>query len=210
MISWIINGTLGVLVALSIATWSIAIIKYRRFRKSAQENLPFEQSYFEATTPQEQEKRIRESSSELALLAAVGIAELKEIQTVGGVLAEQRDGVERKLTQLSHEMLSSHEAGLSELASIGTLAPFVGLFGTVWGIKDALKTIAASGNATIETVSGPVGEALITTAIGIMVALPAAAFYNYFSRQVKLRAVKLDQFGERFLKKLTIGRGLSQ
>ena len=73
-----------------------------------------------------------------------------------------------------------HERGLAELATIGSTAPFVGLFGTVWGIMHALQDIGKSGSASLDVVAGPIGEALIATAIGIATALPAVLAYNFF------------------------------
>jgi biopolymer transport protein ExbB len=89
---------------------------------------------------------------------------------------------------------------MAELASIGSTAPFIGLFGTVWGIMNALKEISASGQASIDVVAGPIGEALIATAIGIAAALPAVIFYNYFLRKMKIWITQVDGFTEAFLR----------
>ena len=92
------------------------------------------------------------------------------------------------------------QQGLTFLASTGATAPFIGLFGTVWGIMNALQTISASGQASIDIVAGPIGEALIATAIGIAAALPAVLFYNYFLRKMKIWVTELDGFTESFLR----------
>ena len=86
------------------------------------------------------------------------------------------------------------DAGLSVLASVGATAPFVGLFGTVWGIYHALIGIGFTGQATIDKVAGPVGEALIMTAFGIAVAVPAVLAYNFLLRAHRLIAAELDGF----------------
>jgi biopolymer transport protein ExbB/TolQ len=86
------------------------------------------------------------------------------------------------------------ESGLTALASIGTIAPFVGLFGTVWGIYHALLGIASAGSASIDKISGPVGEALIMTAAGLFVAIPAALAYNAFVRFNRVELAELDGF----------------
>lgn len=86
------------------------------------------------------------------------------------------------------------EWGMTALASIGSTAPFVGLFGTVWGIYHAMITISASGQATIDKVAGPVGEALIMTALGLFVAIPAVLAYNTFTRSNRLELTELDAF----------------
>jgi biopolymer transport protein ExbB len=86
------------------------------------------------------------------------------------------------------------EAGLSVLASVGSTAPFVGLFGTVWGIYHALIGIGMSGSATLDAVAGPVGEALIMTAAGLAVAIPAVLAYNAFTRGNRVVLAELDGF----------------
>ncbi|NTX32424.1 MotA/TolQ/ExbB proton channel family protein [Burkholderia pyrrocinia] len=112
-------------------------------------------------------------------------------------LAARVERNERVLRALRHAMLRSQrrlEFGQVLLASIGSTAPFVGLLGTVWGIYHALGSIAASGQAQIENVAGPVGEALIMTAFGLVVAIPAVLAYNILGRLVRQLAEELDGF----------------
>jgi biopolymer transport protein ExbB len=85
------------------------------------------------------------------------------------------------------------------LASVGSTAPFVGLFGTVWGIMSAMKDISRLGNASIDVVAGPIGEALLATGVGIAVAIPAVLAFNYFVRRVKSVVADLDDFANDFL-----------
>lgn len=91
------------------------------------------------------------------------------------------------------------EGGLAVLATIGSTSPFVGLFGTVLGIMHALKDISKSGSASLDVVAGPIGEALITTAIGIAVAVPAVIAYNFFQRRNKIIWAQLDDFSTDFV-----------
>ena len=104
------------------------------------------------------------------------------------------DWVTRCLKDTMDEGISRMQSGLAILASIGSTAPFVGLLGTVWGIYHALGSIAASGQAQIESVAGPVGEALIMTAFGLVVAIPAVLAYNILGRLVRQLAEELDGF----------------
>jgi biopolymer transport protein ExbB len=97
------------------------------------------------------------------------------------------------------------EQGLTLLASIGSIAPFTGLFGTVWGIYHALSMIAAEGQATIDKVAGPVGEALIMTAVGLAVAMPAVVAYNTLIRHNRLIAAKMESFARELHIYLTTG-----
>jgi biopolymer transport protein ExbB len=108
--------------------------------------------------------------------------------------------LERPMRQEIQKILRGQEKGLAELASIGSTAPFIGLFGTVWGIMVALQEISASGQASIDIVAGPIGEALIATAIGIAAALPAVLFYNYFIRRLKVWVTEIDTFTDAFLR----------
>ena len=103
---------------------------------------------------------------------------------------------------------SQLDAGLSVLASVGSVSPFVGLFGTVWGIYHALASISASGQATLDKVAGPVGEALIMTAIGLAVAIPAVLAYNAFVKQNRVITSMLDTFAQDLHTLLTTGAPL--
>jgi len=109
----------------------------------------------------------------------------------GGRLEDQ---LTRRLRDALHAGLRHLQFGQVLLASIGSTAPFVGLFGTVWGIYHALVGIAASGQMTIEKVSGPVGEALIMTAAGLAVAIPAVLAYNLFGKWVAGSEAELEGF----------------
>jgi biopolymer transport protein ExbB len=93
----------------------------------------------------------------------------------------------------------SMEGGLTLLASIGSTAPFVGLFGTVLGIMHAMHEITASGSTSLDVVAGPIGDALVATAIGIAVAVPAVLAYNFFLRRVKIQRASLENFIASFL-----------
>jgi biopolymer transport protein ExbB len=102
--------------------------------------------------------------------------------------------IDRALRQAVTRESSRLENGLTLLATVGSSAPFVGLLGTVWGIYRALIAIGASGKADIGAIAGPVGEALIMTAIGLFVAIPALLGYNFFVRSNRLTLAKFDEF----------------
>jgi len=100
----------------------------------------------------------------------------------------------RRLRQALHRVLGELQFGQVLLASIGSTAPFIGLFGTVWGIYHALVSISAAGTITIERVSGPVGESLVMTAAGLAVAIPAVLAYNVFGKRVAASEAELEGF----------------
>ncbi|WP_213294569.1 MotA/TolQ/ExbB proton channel family protein [Paraburkholderia sacchari] len=104
------------------------------------------------------------------------------------------DWITRCLKDTMDDSIAKMQSGLAILASIGSTAPFVGLFGTVWGIYHALLTIGATGQTSIDAVAGPVGEALIMTAFGLFVAIPAVLGYNALTRANKSVVTKLNRF----------------
>jgi biopolymer transport protein ExbB len=113
--------------------------------------------------------------------------------------------VTRALRQALNRATADLERGQVFLASIGSVAPFVGLFGTVWGIYHALAAIGAAGQASLDKVAGPVGEALIMTAIGLFAAIPAVLAYNAFNRVQRLIIADLDGFAHDLLMYFTMG-----
>jgi biopolymer transport protein ExbB len=111
-----------------------------------------------------------------------------------GAQADQSELITRALRQAINRGAAQLESGLTLLASVGSTAPFVGLFGTVWSIYHALVSIAAAGQVQIDRVAGPVGEALIMTAFGLAVAIPAVLAYNAFTRTQRLTTARLEGF----------------
>jgi biopolymer transport protein ExbB len=111
----------------------------------------------------------------------------------------------RAMRRVIDENTARLESGLTVLASVGSTAPFVGLFGTVWGVYHALVAIGLSGQGTLDKVAGPVGEALIMTALGLAVAIPAVLAYNGFVRSNRLVLAQLDAFAHDLYAVLTTG-----
>ncbi len=203
MDSFIVNLVLLILIVLSIVTWSIAILKIKQLKKVAIETNAFTESFWNAPDWSEGELLAKTAQGDVASLAQLGFTEFNEYVKNPGSLkfaGDVHEVLERPMRQEIQKILRRHERGLAELASIGSTAPFIGLFGTVWGIMGALQTISASGQASIDIVAGPIGEALIATAIGIAAALPAVLFYNYFLRKMKIWVTELDGFTESYLR----------
>ena len=119
--------------------------------------------------------------------------------------SERGELITRTLRREINRVSSRLEAGLTLLASVGATAPFVGLLGTVWGIYHALNAVAASGTVQIDRVAGPVGEALIMTAFGLTVAIPAVLAYNAFTRVNRVTLAELDAFAHDLHAYLTTG-----
>lgn len=120
----------------------------------------------------------------------------------------QTEFLTRTIKKVLDEETTSLENGLTMLATIGATAPFVGLFGTVWGVYHALVAIGMSGSGMLDKVAGPVGEALIMTGIGLAVALPAVMGYNWLTRANRVLTAKLDAFAFELLTFLSMGHAL--
>jgi biopolymer transport protein TolQ len=145
--------------------------------------------------------------SPLAAMFRAGYIELSKVKkgqapAETGSMHEKMDGmenIERALARAKVAETTKLENLLPFLATVGSAAPFVGLFGTVWGIMEAFTKIAEEGKADLATVSGPIGEALIATAIALAAAIPAVVAYNYFNRRVKVLGSEMTTFGSDYL-----------
>ena len=197
----IVHGVLVILLLLSVLTWTLAWLKIRQNKKAVNDMKNFEKQFFNVRDWPQLKALVQTAQGPLASMAAAGVLAVEDLQASGpSVLIDPQMAVERVLHQTLQAQLRVQERGLSELATIGSISPFVGLFGTVWGIMNALKQIGESGQASIDVVAGPVGEALIATAVGIAVAVPAVLFYNVLLRKQKLRVTQMEAFADAFVR----------
>ena len=198
----IVELTLLVLLSLSVVTWSIAIIKLRSFRAEGRASKAYLDKFYGERSWAARVKNTEQGAGDFALLGVAGLKACNELQqdAPDADSQEAQDILERELRKQSQIINRRRERGLAELASVGSISPFIGLFGTVWGIMNALKTITATGQASIDVVAGPIGEALIATAVGIATAIPAVLAYNYFLRQQKVHTSELNGYAEDFLR----------
>jgi len=199
----IVSATLLFLIVLSIVTWSIALFKLWKQYESRKHDRRFNREFWAAREWGEAEKVGASGKGDIARLAQAGFAELKTLSSTQQDLKHTgapQDVLERMLRQQLQNIQRYHERGLAELATIGSTAPFVGLFGTVWGIMHALQDISRIGSASLDVVAGPIGEALIATAIGIATALPAVLAYNFFLRRLKVHVTDLENFAQDFMR----------
>lgn len=190
------------LIGFSVVTWGLALVKTIQFARLKRQDRRFLGRFWSAPTLDSAAGQVAEQPGAAAHLAQAGFAAI-QIGVAGqpGDLAQSinhQDRLERALRQQIQRERRSLESGLAVLASIGSTSPFIGLFGTVWGIMEALKGISAAGNASLETVAGPIGAALVATGVGIAVAVPAVLVYNYFLRRLKLAAADLEDFAHDF------------
>ena len=199
----VVSATLIVLIILSVITWSIALFKLWRGLRDSKLNRIFNEAFWAARDWNAAAEVTRSGVGDLARLGQAGFDEVKSMGSEQLDLKHQgapHDVLERTLRQQMQNIQRYHERGLAELATIGATAPFIGLFGTVWGIMHALQAIGTSGSASLDIVAGPIGEALIATAIGIATALPAVLSYNYFLRRLRVHTTGMENFSHDFMR----------
>ena len=196
---WARNDGVGrsvalLLLAMSVSAWVLILWKawlLQRARRDIARAVP---AFWDAATLDDGRARLAGLDREGVLLPLLDAA---RAQPAGGTLeteAELASQLTRRLRDALHRALAHLQLGQVVLASVGSTAPFVGLFGTVWGIYHALLAIAAAGSITIEKVSGPIGESLVMTAAGIAVAVPAVLAYNLFGKWIAGCEAELEGF----------------
>jgi len=201
--NFIIDLTLYILLAFSVATWTLIFYKIWQFYNNNRCNQRFETAFWKLRNlKQINSLALDEIDGSQARLAHEGIAWLNDRKQSEGIIKYSGNASELleqtlkvKLQQEQHAM----ESGVTILASIGSTAPFVGLFGTVLGIMNAMHNIATSGSTSLDVVAGPIGDALVATAIGIAVAVPAVLAYNFLLRRIKTQRMQLENFVISFL-----------
>ncbi len=191
---YVSKGTLVILVLMSMGSWYILITKLYESVKIAGEAKAAQRSFFKAKSVAEGTKGLKEGTA-FRYIADAGVAASEHHE---GALTENIDhnswvsmNVQRGIDDVNGRL----QDGLAFLATVGSTAPFIGLFGTVWGIYNALTAIGIAGQASIDKVAGPVGEALIMTAFGLFVAVPAVLGYNWLVRRNKVTMEAVRRFG---------------
>lgn len=204
-------AVLLLLLGMSAASWTLIVTKAARGRRVRREASAFVAFFWQASSLDEVARRfIRQAPAEpFARVAQQGMQaaahhERHAAQRLGEACSHD-EFVTRAIRRAIARETAGLESGLTLLASVGSTAPFIGLFGTVWGIYHALAAIGASGAATLEQVAGPVGEALIMTAVGLAVAIPAVLAYNALVRLNRVLLDELDGFAHDLHGFLTIG-----
>ncbi|WP_095129343.1 MotA/TolQ/ExbB proton channel family protein [Pseudomonas sp. Irchel s3h14] len=196
------HAVIWLLILFSVATWGLALLKGVQFTRLKTQDRKFHKHFWAASSLDSAAELAHSQPGAAARVALAGYAAIQVPEDAQAADLSQainlQDRLERALRQQIVRERRSLESGLAILASIGSTSPFIGLFGTVWGIMSALKGISAAGSASLETVAGPIGAALVATGVGIAVAVPAVLVYNYFLRRLKLTAADLDDFAHDF------------
>ena len=205
-----VQFVLLLLLVFSVVSWAIILMKYRSFRRVRQENEAFLEAYMKSGKLSDilpEAKKLKFST--VAEVFRVGYGELgkatrairgsspaREMDELGPPALEMKviDNVERALNRACGSEATKLESALGFLATTGSASPFIGLFGTVWGIMDTFKGIGARGSATLAIVAPGISEALIATAAGLAAAIPAVIFYNYYLNRIKTMTLEMDNF----------------
>ncbi|MCX7266229.1 MAG: protein TolQ [Limnohabitans sp.] len=200
--SFVVQFVIVVLLSISIASWAAIVRKLMAINRIQSLNEAFEREFWSGTSLNE----LFSSASQNAKLAgpmerifASGMREYQKlrerrISDTGTLL----DGARRAMRASFQREMDVAEAQLSFLASVGSVSPYVGLFGTVWGIMHAFTGLASLQQVTLATVAPGIAEALVATAIGLFAAIPAVVAYNRFARDIDRVAIKLETFIEEF------------
>ena len=201
----IVKLVMVVLAVFSLVSWAIIIQRFVILKRAAAQSVAFLDRFWSTTSLEEAYGEVGNyPESPIASAFSAGYKELKRLgqveeQVGAGPLGGGVDNVGRALRKGSSEALTRLEQYIPFLASCGSAAPFIGLFGTVWGILRAFQMIGIAGTTSIAEVGPFISEALIATAVGLFAAIPAVMFYNYFVTRLKLLATELNHFQYDFL-----------
>ena len=188
------RGTLVILALMSIGSWYILVTKLYESFRLASDAKSAQRSFFKSSSLVEAAEKLKLGSA----FRHIADSGLEASDHHEGALTEHIDRntwVSMSVQRSLDDVQSRLQDGLAFLATVGSTAPFIGLFGTVWGIYNALTAIGIAGQASIDKVAGPVGEALIMTAFGLFVAVPAVLGYNWLVRRNKVTMEAVRRFG---------------
>lgn len=195
----VIKSVIGFLLAASLLSWSIVFSKWSRLRQARTANKQFLRAFRKATgldTVAMASEQFR--SAPLVSVFDFGYAEVDRQVKSRGTLTNKLS-LERSLQLGMNEELSRLDQNMNWLATVATVSPFIGLLGTVWGIINAFQGLAQAGSASLRAVAPGISEALVTTAIGLAAAIPAAIFYNYFGNAIKEIGARMEDFALEFM-----------
>ena len=201
----VVQGVLVLLVLMSVYTWGIVINKWVQMRRARKESSRFSEVFWNSRNlAQINDTSQKLQASPLASVFSAGHGELTQILKGAEGDSDGNDfgdlySVDRALKRAKAEEITKLEKGTTFLATTASAAPFIGLFGTVWGIMNAFIGLTGAKSTSIQAVAPGISEALIATAIGLAAAIPAAIFYNYYSQQIRVFSRSMDLFSAEFL-----------
>lgn len=204
--SFIVQLTLLALIGLSILCWAVGFTKWKQFKAIRMANEPFSNKFWKADSLDTVFENLDVyEGSPLARVFKQGYLELQKLaesstsKSTSNMHLSGIENLERTLRKSVDHELSLMEARLTILATTGSTGPFIGLFGTVWGIMGSFHKIGATGNASLAVVAPGISEALVATAIGLAAAIPAVMLYNHFVSTIRKEELELNNFVTDFL-----------
>ena len=192
----VVKSVIILLIAASIYSWAIIIEKFKMFKKINQSTVEFEERFWKSKSAESFYNNLPANKDD-----PMSNVFRKTMQVV--LKSRSRSNLNEKLTSLLESNIESEvnflEKNFSFLATVGSTAPFIGLFGTVWGIMNSFQSIAVSRNTSLAIVAPGIAEALFATALGLLAAIPAVVAYNKFNNDSKKYSQRLENFAKRFL-----------
>ena len=204
----VVKGVLGLLILMSAASWFVIASKTLFLSTAASRSAKFQDAFWK-TGRLDEIWRLSESSppSPVGEVFRAGYTELAKLQkrrqeapdSAGEELLGDIESVQRALDRARTTAITEMESRVPLLGTTASAGPFIGLFGTVWGIMNSFRNIGAKGAANLATVAPGIAEALVATAIGLMAAIPAVMAYNYLSRRIRVLSAEMETFSSDFL-----------
>ena len=213
---FVVQFVLLTLLVFSIASWSIIFIKYRYVQKAYKESIQFTEAFWKSRNLSDAFTKAKKlSRSPVALVFRTGFMELKKLSQSGVAMSSQAadgdrqsslgkkfsatDNLQRALRRAINTEIMRLTQLVPFLATAGNTAPFIGLFGTVWGIMNSFQGIGQRGSASLAVVAPGISEALVATAAGLAVAIPSVIGFNYFTQKIRIIDAELQSFAADFL-----------
>ena len=204
----VVKGVLGLLILMSIASWYVIGSKTIYLSNAASRSARFQDAFWK-TGRLDEIWRVTEASapSPVSEVFRAGYTELAKLQkrrqeapdSANDELLGDIESVQRALDRARTTAITDMESRVPLLGTTASAGPFIGLFGTVWGIMNSFRNIGAKGAANLATVAPGIAEALVATAIGLMAAIPAVMAYNFFSRRIRVLSAEMETFSSDFL-----------
>jgi biopolymer transport protein TolQ len=200
--SLVVQLVIALLMTISVASWAAIFRKYFALKRVKRLNDEFEADFWSGTSLNELANAAKKNDPQAGPMERIFASGMREYQK----LRERRiddnsallDGARRAMRASFQRELDAIETNLAFLASVGSVSPYVGLFGTVWGIMHSFTGLASMAQVTLSTVAPGIAEALVATAIGLFAAIPAVVAYNRFAHDIDRIAIKLETFIEEF------------
>ena len=194
----VVKSVIIILIAASIYSWALIIEKYKLFKKIQKSSSIFENKFWSSKSAESFYNSLSSKYQDpMANIFRSAMDELIKTKSKNNVTQTAR--VSRILEISTDREIRSIEKNFIFLATIGSTAPFIGLFGTVWGIMNSFQSIAISRNTSLAIVAPGIAEALFATALGLLAAIPAVVAYNKFNNETRLYGQRIDNFTKRFL-----------